>query len=77
MSDEVTKAVDVVARFAISAAAEPSFATEIEWGNYPEISEYDWELVCERINEIRRSLDPPPEVYAAAYSFLESRVENG
>jgi hypothetical protein len=77
MSAEVTQAIDVVARRAISAAAEPSFACEVEWGNYPEIGEYDWLAVAERVNEIRRSLDPPQESFDAAYALLESRVENG
>ena len=77
MNDEITEAVNVVARRAIAAAAEPSFAREIEWGNYPEIGEYDWELVCERVNELRRSLDPPQSSYEAAYALLTSRGESG
>jgi len=76
LSDEITRAIDVVARFAISAAAEPSFGIEVEWGNYPEIGESDWLLVVDRVNEIRRSLAPPQESSNAAYALLESRTEN-
>jgi hypothetical protein len=75
VSPEITRAVDVVARRAIATAAEPDYGTEIEWGNYPEIGENDWRLVTERVDEIRRSLDPPQESYDAAYALLEERAE--
>lgn len=71
----IMQAVDTVAHFAVSSAAEPDFGTEVAWGNYPEIGEHDWELVTERVNEIRRSLDPPPLSYTAAYALLEARAE--
>lgn len=76
MSDEVTRAVDVVARRAIVAAAEPGFASEVTWGNFPEIGEHDWNMVEDRVNEIRRSLDPPQESYEAGYALLQGRAES-
>lgn len=76
MSDEVKQAIDVIARLAISAAAEPSFSREIEWENYPEIGEYDWDAVVARVNEIRRSLNPPEEACAAAYALLTARSDS-
>lgn len=68
MSDEVQRAIEVVAAFALA-----NYATEIaDWEDFPEVGEHDWERVVE---EMRR-LAPFPErgSFERAYKILEERV---
>lgn len=69
--DRVREAVDVVARHVIRDVMERA---DDEWESYPEIGEYDWMEVEERIKEIVHTLAPPTDTYKAAYEFLESRA---
>ena len=63
-------AVEVVARMAIFGALD-----NIEWGDYPEIGEYDWQQVQDRIAVISCGLKPLHDDYIEAYAVLESRAE--
>ena len=68
MTDEVQRAIEVVAAFALAY-----YAVEVaDWGDFPEIGEHDWERVVE---EMRR-LAPFPEegAFERAYKTLEERV---
>lgn len=63
-------AVEVVARMAIF-----NVLGEVEWQDYPEIGEHDWQEVLDRVEVIGCALKPPTDDYTEAYAFLEARAE--
>jgi hypothetical protein len=67
---ETAFAIEVVARMAIFNALD-----DIEWGNYPEIGEHDWQQVLDRIEIVGMGLKPSDDDYAKAYSILEARAD--
>jgi hypothetical protein len=63
-------AIEVVARMAIFNQLD-----KIEWEDYPDIGEDDWQEVLDRIDTIGYGLKPMDDDYAEAYALLESRAE--
>ena len=63
-------AVEVVARMAMFNALD-----KIEWEDYPDIGEHDWQQVLDRIEVMGCGLKPTDDDYAEAYALLESRAE--
>jgi len=66
-SPEVAAAIDTVAQAVLYDAAQ-----KVEWGDYPEIGENDWQDVIDRLDE----LAPHPDGYLEAYDLLEKRAES-
>lgn len=64
------KAIRIVARHAIANAA----AIDIDWEDYPELGERDWEAVEAEINR----LTPTPDLdrFDKAYELLAARAEH-
>lgn len=70
---ELERAISTIARHAIHAASS-EFGIEVEWSNYPEICEGDWECV---VGEVVATATPPGRgEYAAAYAFLTARARD-
>ena len=67
-------ALDVVAR-RVFAASVGEYATEAEWGNYPEIGEGDWYEIQARVAELAAQQNPADEEYEKAYALLAKRAE--
>jgi hypothetical protein len=63
-------AIEVVARMAMFNALD-----KIEWSDYPDIGEHDWQQVLDRIEVLGCAWKPMDDDYAEAYAFLESRAE--
>ena len=70
-------AVDVVARYIVARSYGGPAATviEIDWSDYPEIGEHDWQAVIERADELITALRPSDETYRQAYKTLADRAE--
>ena len=73
---EVFSAIDTVARHvarnAVFAAIEDG---RTEWGNYPELSQADWERVSFRARELAEALGNQSNAfYKAAYDLLSERA---
>ena len=55
---------------------------KIEWEDYPEIGEYDWQLIRDTIRDMVGDgkhdgiINPDPLAYEAAYAYLESRAKS-
>jgi len=64
------EAVDVVARWAVACLVDDS----LEWEDYPDIGEGDFDDVRARANVIADC--PSFDEYRAAYEFLVARVDN-
>ena len=62
------EAIAIVAERALWAAAQ-----EIEWADYGDIGEHDWDRVLEEID--RRSEAPNLDLYQEAYDHLAARAE--
>lgn len=70
-NDPVAVAVDTVARRAVSRATG---SDTIEWEDFPEIGEHDWERVLDRVSDLADALDPPDAEYDTAYLLLQQRA---
>ena len=66
--NRVEEAVNVVARWIIADRLR-----DVEWGDYPEIGEYDWERVIDRMDEIAGGTSVTE--FEAAYEFLVARED--
>jgi hypothetical protein len=73
MTMTLEQAIEIIARQVIAAACTEDFATEVDWGNYPEIGENDWRAVVERVEAL--TIPPAPSDWHAAYALLEARVD--
>jgi hypothetical protein len=72
--ERLTEAVDTIARAAAFRALDHALAAErIEWADYPEVGEFDWEVIQKRVEAIAKSLLPTPAQVDAAYEFLSAR----
>ncbi|HEY8663142.1 MAG TPA: hypothetical protein VIL68_05950 [Propionibacteriaceae bacterium] len=65
--NRVAEAVDIVARWAL--------AHDIEWADYPEICERDFDAILVQAALIVAC--PSVDEYEAAYDFLAARAEGG
>ena len=70
MSDQMTteEAIAIVSERAIWAAAQ-----ELNWADYSDVGEHDWDRVLEEID--RRVEEGDLELYDAAYAHLVARAE--
>lgn len=68
-------AVDTVARrvlaYAVGRALEFPL---VEWGDYPELGEHDWDAVVARVRHLADRTDVQTEKYEAAYRHLATRA---
>lgn len=74
MDAETRKAaIDTVARHALARCLDHAVATNrIDWGDYPELDEADWDDVLARVQKISDSISPTVAAYEAAYGHLAS-----
>lgn len=75
MDAETRKAaIDAIARHALAARVVFDVTTDgIDWGDYPELVERDFEAVVERVEKIATSIQPTDEAYRAAYRHLTGK----
>lgn len=69
---EVTHAIEIVAMQVLLNVVDGN----VNWEDYPEIPEHDWECVVERVNGLLGNLRVTHADWIAAYALLESRAEN-
>jgi hypothetical protein len=67
----IDEAIDTVARQILWALAED---VAERWDEWPELGQYDWEAVTQRVQVL--APHPGHDRYLAAYALLESRTEN-
>lgn len=60
-------ALDTIARHALAGCIEHA---GLDWGNYPELDEYTWDAVVDRVRALVGSIQPTTEQYDAAYQHL-------
>lgn len=72
--DRLKEAVDIVAHHALFQTI--SHEAGDLWESYPEVGEYDWEAVQDRITELLQPFRVDRESFEAAYEFLEQRAES-
>jgi hypothetical protein len=64
-------AIDVIARHALHLNVAWAVASQIvDWGQYPELDEADFDAVCARVLAIAQSIRSADEQYQAAYEHL-------
>lgn len=61
-------AYSVIIQHIMAAAAE-----RVEWEDYPEIGEYDWDDIGAKLDS--QFFFPNAELYKEAYDFLTNRAE--
>jgi hypothetical protein len=72
--NRIGEAIDaVVGRIAAMCITE--FVEGDNWGEYPEIGQYDWDFVEIGLKRLAMRLDAPDTVYDAAYDFLGARAD--
>jgi hypothetical protein len=71
------RAIDTVARRVLAQTVECALnRKDVDWGDYPEIGEDDWEKVCNRVRELAERGDVQDEHYQPAYRYLAGRADN-
>lgn len=70
--DKTAEAVDIVAHHVIANIVGRA---EDTWEWYPELGEYDWQAIDERITAIIMNMMPDKIGFEAAYEYLERRAE--
>lgn len=76
--DEATQnAIETVARYIVGRAYSNPAASvhDIDWEDYPDIGERDWQRVVDRAVAITADLRGNREAYQAAYDLLGHRAE--
>lgn len=75
--DEAAAAIATVARYIVARSYGGPAATvvEIDWSDYPEIGEHDWQAVLDRANELVTAMRPDEETYQQAYRLLTDRAD--
>ena len=68
-------AARVVARHVIANAAHQDLVGEM-WELYPEIGQYDWDAVCDEVeNVLRVNVRTPLDEFEEAYEVLADRAD--
>jgi hypothetical protein len=75
--DEAAAAIDTVARYIVarSYGGPANIVVEIDWSDYPEIGEHDWQAVLDRANKLVTDLRPDEETYQQAYRLLTDQAD--
>jgi len=70
-------AIDTVARYIVarSYGGPAAMVIEIDWSDYPEIGEHDWQAVLDRANELVTDMRPDEETYQQAYRLLADQAD--
>lgn len=70
-------AIATVARYVVarSYGGPAETVVEIDWSDYPEIGEHDWQAVLDRANELVTNLRPDEETYQQAYRLLADQAD--
>jgi hypothetical protein len=72
------EAIDTVARnYLVKAVRDAYELNDIDWSEYPELSEADFDRVGARALEIAEDLEHSEELYEAAYAMLARRAGTG
>lgn len=72
----VRRAVQTVARSMVHVELLAAAQRTLDWGDYPEIGEHDWERVVDEVIKIAELMDPGKVEYQAAYELLTTRAES-
>lgn len=70
--EQVNEAIEIVAQHAIAAAVSSG---TVDWEDYPELGEHDWERVLTRM-EMNADY-PDPDEFDAAYKLLFDHAYGG
>lgn len=73
-NERLDRAVDLVAHHVIASLVAAADGAAEEWENYPDIGEYDWQRIVDRVAWLLDELRPDDRAYLAAYEFLQRRV---
>lgn len=72
---KLTNAIDTVARHVVrSAVFDGITGGKIDWSDYPELGEHDWQAVSFRALQLADGIDMDRVTYSEAYEFLEKRA---
>lgn len=64
------KALTVIAQQVLAHLSE---AAKYEWENYPEVGEFDWDAVLDKVADLASF--PDADDYRTAYNLLATRAE--
>jgi hypothetical protein len=70
----VEQAIDTVARRLVMRRAD-AFESQIDWEDFADVGEFDWERVQNRAAELTKELDRGQGPFEAAYELLKRRAE--
>jgi long-subunit fatty acid transport protein len=75
--EKLKSAIDTVARICLAEAIDDATQVggSINWTDYPEIGESDFEDVLTRVKQIADSIATSYDAYRAAYEHLAERSE--
>lgn len=69
-------AIVAVARRVLARAVERAMDMEyVDWADYPDIGENDWEKVWNEVRLLAEQADVSPEYYESAYQHLSTRAD--
>lgn len=68
-TDPVVAAIDTVARHLVAAMYRSR--REVDWSEYDDLGENDWDAVSARADEIVQGIEPDPVAYRAACRLLK------
>jgi hypothetical protein len=69
-------AICTVARRVLVQAVERALADPVvEWGDYPDLGEHDWDAVVKQVRHLANRTDVQTEHYDAAYRHLAERAD--
>jgi hypothetical protein len=72
--EELEKAQNIIARRIVWRAVHNADVMD-DWGDYPEIGEFDWGDIVEKVENIADWQNPSNDEYNAAYKLLSDRCE--
>jgi len=75
--DRAVEAAKIVANRAMANALRREFIDEPDrqWELYPEVGEYDWDVVLDQVAATIAALDPSKDTFDAAYGHLGARAD--
>jgi hypothetical protein len=70
-------AIAVVAKRVIATDLRASIDRgSIDWGDYDEVGESDWDAIVARVHYVADQIDPTNEQYDEAYALLTERADS-
>lgn len=74
MDDQTREAISTVAH-RVAARILATYEADVEWENYPDIGEGDWQRVVQQLSWLAGFVDRSDEEFDAAYEHLAKRAE--